>query len=184
MVVKQKIVNILHKVFPNFFDPRTMPQTKIALRQLYNYYADRAFSGIPLNIPDTGLRIFSQFEEDGILLAIFATIGAQRRTFVDIGAADGVNSNCANLALNFGWDGLFIDGNPVNVRNGREFYNKHPDTFAYPPRFVEAMVTRGNINDIILKAGFSGEIDLLFQLILMVMNTGFGTPSHPSSRGL
>ncbi len=142
-------------------DPRTMPQTKIALRQFFNYYADRAHSGIPLNISETGVRVFSQFEEDGILLAIFATIGAKRRYFVDIGAGNGINSNCANLALNFGWDGIFIDGNPINIKNGREFYNKHPDTWCYPPRFIEGIVTRENINDLILKANFSGEIDLL-----------------------
>jgi hypothetical protein len=157
-VLKRQIEKILKPIVP---DSRTLPQTKIALRQLYHYYADRAHSGIPLNISDTGARIFSQFEEDGILLAIFATIGAKTRKFIDIGAGDGIDSNCANLALNFGWDGLFIDGNPVNISKGREFYNNHPDTWAYSPRFVEAMVTRENINDLILKADFSGEIDLL-----------------------
>ncbi len=84
MVIKQRIKKILKYMGLTDPDPRTMPQTKIALRQFFNYYADRAHSGIPLNISETGVRVFSQFEEDGILLAIFATIGAKRRYFVPL----------------------------------------------------------------------------------------------------
>jgi hypothetical protein len=46
-----------------------------------------------------------------------------------------VNSNCANLALNFGWRGTFIDGNEQNIAKGRAFYERHGDTWAYPPVF-------------------------------------------------
>lgn len=142
-------------------DGRTSPSTKLLLRQLWHYYQDRAIQGIPLDLENTGARIFSQFEEDGILLAIFASIGTKTKTFVDIGAADGINSNCANLALNFGWHGLFIDGNSDNITRGRDYYENHPDSNLYPPKFVQAKVTRENINQILLDADVSGTIDLL-----------------------
>jgi hypothetical protein len=118
---------------------------------------------IPLpSVFDVGYRVFSQFDEDGILLFLFAVIGIKSETFVDIGSGDGIhNSNCANLAINFGWLGLFIDGNESLIARGREFYSKHPDTFLYPPQFVHAMVTRENVNQLIKDAGFEGEVDLL-----------------------
>lgn len=43
-----------------------------------------------------------------------AVLELEPRLFIDIGAADGINSNCANLALNLGWHGLFIDGSTEN----------------------------------------------------------------------
>jgi len=36
-----------------------------------------------------------------------------------------------------------------------------PDTWAFPPNFVNAFVRRDNINEIIEKHGLSGEIDLV-----------------------
>ena len=102
-------------------------------------------TGAAPRLRDTGFRVFSQFEEDGKLLFIFAAMGLSSGTFVDIGAADGINSNCANLALNFGWHGVFIDGNRENIRRGEKFYSEHPDTRLYPSKFVHAMVTRENV---------------------------------------
>jgi len=137
--------------------------TRILQHQLFHWYRHLAKTGGPLpSIFDTGYRVFSQCDEDGLLLYIFGVIRMKNRTFVDIGAGDGVaNSNCANLALNFGWHGLFIDTNKVLINRGRQFYERHSDTFLYPPLFVYAKVNRENINHLIEQAGFKGEIDLL-----------------------
>ena len=85
------------------------------------------------DLRDTGFRCFSQFEEDGKLLYIFAAIGMKNKTFVDLGAWNGINSNCANLSLNFGWSGLFIEGNEDRVNEGRSFYQEQPETWVCPP---------------------------------------------------
>ena len=66
--------------------------TKIAQRRLYHYYRDLALSGSVPPLRETGFRCFSQFEEDGKLLFIFAMLGQPSGAFVDIGSADGVNS--------------------------------------------------------------------------------------------
>ncbi len=137
------------------------PDTKVALRNIYNFYQSQIRSGNKFSLQDTGFRVFSQFEEDGILLYIFAAIGSERQCFVDIGAGDGINSNCANLAVNFGWHGVFIDGNQHNIARGQKFYDKHPDTWAYPPMFVKSLVQRENINDLIRSTGITGVVDLL-----------------------
>lgn len=140
---------------------RTSSSVKIAQRHLYHSYRGLALTGIVPPLRETGFRCFSQFEEDGKLLFIFALLGIPSGTFLDIGGADGIDSNCANLALNFGWRGVFVEGNADKVRRGREFYRKHPDSRLYPPKFVEAMVTRENINDLVGQSGLPEDIDLM-----------------------
>jgi hypothetical protein len=142
---------------------KTSPQTKIALRSLYLNYRASVERGEKLpSVWNTGFRIFSQFEEDGIILFLLGAVGIGPAKFVDIGAGDGVwASNCANLALNLGFDGLFMDGNRDLINKGMKFYADHPDTHFYPPRFRHALVTRNNINEILGEAGFEGEVDLL-----------------------
>jgi hypothetical protein len=139
------------------------PSTKAAQLQLYQSYQAMVRRALPLpSICETGYRVFSQFDEDGLLLFLFALIGAKKQLFVDIGGGDGMSSsNCANLAINFGWHGLFVDGDERNIERGRWFYARHQDTWAFPPRFVSAIVTRENINAVIREAGFEGEVDLL-----------------------
>ena len=110
---------------------------------------------------ETGFRVFSQFEEDGLLLYIFSLIGMGKRRFVDVGSADGINSNCANLAVHWGWHGLFIDGDSTKIKNGQDFYSKSMDTLLFPPQFCNVLVNAENIDSLISKASFSGEIDLL-----------------------
>jgi hypothetical protein len=140
---------------------KASPETKIAQRLLYHHYRQLVASGSPPSLGETGFRVFSQFEEDGKLLFIFAALGISSGSFVDIGSGDGINSNCANLALNFGWRGVFMDGNPENIRKGRLFYARHPDTWAYPPQFVEVLVTRENINSVIQETRISADVDLM-----------------------
>ena len=140
---------------------KSSAQIQIQQKQLFACYQDLANTEPFINVRDLGFRVFSQFDEDGILLYIFSVIGMKCKTFVDIGSSDGINSNCANFAINFGWDGLFIDGSEYSLEKGRKFYNDHPNTWIYPPKFISAMVKRDNINDIIKEAGFEGDIDLL-----------------------
>lgn len=143
-------------------DPRTSPATKLAIAAIHAEWRARARRGelLPQGL-GVGARIFSQFEEDGLLLYLDAVLELEHCTFVDIGAADGINSNCANLALNLGWHGLFIDGDPQAIARGRRFYQEHLDTELWPPVFVEAFITRENIDQLILDAGFSGPVGIM-----------------------
>lgn len=140
---------------------RFYPSTQITQRQLFHNYQDCGRNNTLPKLRDTGFRVFSQFEEDGKLLFIFSVIGMNNKTFIEIGSDDGINSNSANLVFNFGWHGLFIDGNKHSIERGRKFYGKYPHPWAYPPKFACHLVKRENINQIIQEAGFSGEIGLL-----------------------
>lgn len=136
-------------------------QAQIGQRQLFVKYLRWKSKGELPPLSESGFRVFSQYEEDGLLLYIFSAIGMKNKTFVEIGSDDGINSNCANLAFNFGYHGLFLDGNEKSIKRGRKFYSKYPHPWMYAPKFKCAKVTAENINDLVAEAGLSGEIDLL-----------------------
>ena len=138
------------------------PSIKLSQLQLYLHYADLVQQRRPLpSIFEVGYRVFSEVDEDGLLLFLFAALGMKTRTFVDIGAGGVNGSNTANLAIYFGWHGLLIDADENRMREGQRFYRQLGDTRHYPPKSVCARVTRENVNEIIRSAGFEGEVDLL-----------------------
>jgi hypothetical protein len=144
-------------------DLATSPATKIAQRSLVLEYRRLLHAGGHLpSVSDTGFRVFSQFDEDGVILFLLALAGFGSRRFVDIGAGDGViASNTANLALNLGFHGLFVDAREAEVERGRRFYADHADTRERPPSFLRKFVTRENVNAVVRGAGFEGDIDFL-----------------------
>lgn len=109
---------------------------------------------------DIGFRNFSQFEEDGILLFLFAILGTTNRKAVEICAGDGIEANIANLLVYHGWHGYFVDGNAKNVERGNIFYRNCRETVIIPPIFEHAWVDTDTVNDLLLRNGFEGEVDL------------------------
>lgn len=144
---------------PVYPDPRAGASVKISMAAMALELQGRALAGMPLpRLMDSGFRVFSQFEEDGLLAYLAAVLELSPKIFIDIGAADGISSNCANLALNLGWHGLFIDGNHAAIERGRAFYHSHPDTSLFPPLLKQAFITAENINQLIKDAGFVGDV--------------------------
>jgi hypothetical protein len=158
----EALKNLLKKYFYIFkvWD-RLSPAVQISQVTQMFYFRDRKRNGTLPDFRDTGFKVFSQFEEDGKLLFIFSVIGMGSRTFVDLGSHDGVNSNCANLALHFSWRGLFVDGDKTVIDRGRRFYSKYPERWSHKPKFLHSFITTENVNEIIRQQGISGEIDLL-----------------------
>jgi hypothetical protein len=109
----------------------------------------------------TGFKVFSQFEEDGLLLYVFSLIDHPVKTFIEFGSDDGINSNSANLHFHHAWTGLFIDGNEVAIDRGQFFYEKWGNLSAKTPVFIHSFITRENINELITRGGLEGEIGLL-----------------------
>lgn len=156
------IKNLIKKYFYILFVGKKLsPAVQIKQIQLYQYYQDKKEQRkLPL-FNTTGFKNFSQFEEDGLLLYIFSIIGMGSKTFVDIGSNDCVNSNCANLAIHFGWLGLFIDSNKTLINIGKKFYSKYPNPWNHPQQFSCSFITPENVNTLIEEKGISGEIELL-----------------------
>jgi hypothetical protein len=113
------------------------------------------------SLKDVGFRVYSQFEEDGILLYIFSIIGTTNKRVVEICASNGVECMATNLIINHGWNGLLFDGDKKNVEDGIKFFTSNDSTWLHPPIFKEAWLTCENINELIKESDFVGEIDLL-----------------------
>ena len=153
-LIKYYFVKRIHKEKLN-------PQLGVQQRELMIEYRHLAKTGHLPDFRSTGYKVFSQFEEDGLLWYIFSLIGEGSKTFIEIGANDGINSNCSNLAVHFGWSGLFLEGDPKLIRRGQKFYKKIPTPYHPKPTYVQAIVKRENINELIRQNGLSGEIELL-----------------------
>jgi len=125
-------------------------------------YQKLHYDGMPLpKLDDVGFRVFSQTDEDGKILYIFSLIGSTNKKCVEICAGDGIECNTANLIINHGWHGLLVEGNENLVQKGIQFYKTCKNTRIFPPQFVHAWIEPDNVNALIQKSGFSGEVDLL-----------------------
>ena len=141
-----------------FVIPRSNKASQILLSMQY-----KKMLALHLPMPkfdDVEFRAYSQFGEDGILLYIFSIIGATNKKCVEICGGGGYD-NTANLIINHGWNGLFFEGSESHIERGRKFYARCADTKVWPPKLVQAWVTAENVNSLIAKNGYSGEIDLL-----------------------
>jgi hypothetical protein len=118
-------------------------------------------SAFGCSFKDYGFRVYSQYEEDGLLLFIFAAIGFETKRVVEMSAGDGRECMATNLIINHQFDGLLFDGSKQLVRAGRKFFAKHRDTFWNPPSFQHAWITAKSINDLLARHGFVGQVDLL-----------------------
>ena len=135
------------------------PTAQIGLKIIYRQLLH---SGTPLpRLNEVGFKVFSQTDEDGILLFIFSVIGTTNRLCVEICAGNGIECNTSNLIINHGWTGLLVDGNADLVRKGNEFYKANRATYVFPPTFLHAWITRDNINEILKNNHCQGQIDLL-----------------------
>ena len=96
----------------------------------------------------------SQNGEDGIVAEIFARIGVTSSSFIEIGAADGVE-NCTAALVDTGWRGLWVEGDPDKAGRARQAADARPVTV------VEAFVDRASILQVIADGGAPTRPDLL-----------------------
>jgi hypothetical protein len=110
---------------------------------------------------DTGFKVYSQFDEDGILLYIFSLIGFTNRKVVEMSCGNGMECNTANLIIHHACYGLLFDGDENNIKSANDFFKKNKMTWILPPVCIQAWITKDNVNSLIKEEGFEGEVDLL-----------------------
>ena len=138
------------------------PAIAIAQRQALLAFRKLSASGGTLPpVQETGFKVFSQTDEDGILLYLFSLIGPTNKLAVEICAGDGIECNTANLIVYHGWHGLLVDGSAELAEQGKRFYRANPATRIFPPQSTSAWITRDSVNHLLQTNGFAGEIDLL-----------------------
>lgn len=111
------------------------------------------------SIQDVEFKVSSQWGEDGIIdwLIERANIPPAAQSFIEFGVENYREANTRFLLQNRNWRGLIMDGSSemLDRVKAEGLYWKH-DLIAKP-----AFIDRENINDLISKAGFTGEIGLL-----------------------
>ncbi|MEI6338234.1 MAG: hypothetical protein WCQ57_06570 [Verrucomicrobiota bacterium] len=142
------IKNLARRVRAFLLDPLLNPgakryRTSTDLHQLQLIFQYRNLLAAKAPLPsfrDVGFRVYSESDEDGILLFIFSIIGFRTRKSVELCAGNGIDGNTANLILNHGFTGLLIDGNKDLVQTGSIFYQNSPHTMFFPPQFLNSWV--------------------------------------------
>lgn len=104
-------------------------------------------------------KVFSQFGDDGIIhhLLNLIQLPEEEHTFIEFGVETFEESNCRFLMEHRNWRGLVMDGGRENIAA----INSHPSWWKYNLQAKEAFITRENINDLILSAGFQGKTGIL-----------------------
>jgi hypothetical protein len=102
-------------------------------------------------------RVYSQWGEDGIIDHLVANASITSRSFVEFGVESYTEANTLFLLKHRHWRGLIIDGSPEHIETVRRsnVFWRH-DLSA-----DSSFITRENINDIIRRNGFAGELGLL-----------------------
>jgi hypothetical protein len=118
-----------------------------------------------INFKDINFSIFSQTNEDGILLYLFSILGTSNRFCLDIAFANPIGANSTNLLCNLGWKGLLICAEESEVKFSHYFFSQYPGLHPYEIKkssikILNKFITKENINTTLMKHGVPKEIDL------------------------
>jgi hypothetical protein len=117
----------------------------------------RGTSDDPIGIEAFEASLLSQNGEDGIVELVFALIGFNSRRAIEIGFA-ATEATLLNVAFAHRLHSLFIDGSNDTCRLAAAMFAVMRSPFMSA---VNAFITVENVNEVIAKQGFSGEIDAL-----------------------
>ena len=115
----------------------------------------------PLKLNEVAFSVFPGNGQDGILLYLLTILGIKHHTIIDIGCGNGLNGNAANLIINHGFHGLLIDGDRSSIERGTHFYSKLGLLYNNPPHFVNALLSKENVNSILSNWSSENEVDVL-----------------------
>lgn len=108
-------------------------------------------------ISDAEFKVFSQFGDDGIIQYLIHQLKVAPQTFVEFGVENYTEANTRFLLVNDNWKGLVMDGGESHIASiqGEEIYWRHDLTAACE------FVTRENINALLARYGFEGDLGIL-----------------------
>ncbi len=106
---------------------------------------------------DYGFKVFSQFDDDGIIQFLINNIDISKEIFIEFGVEDYTEANTRFLLMYNNWKGFIIDGSKENINSIKqsEIYWKHNLTAIF------SFLNKDNINKIFQKNGFVGKIGVL-----------------------
>ena len=111
------------------------------------------------SLAEAEFRVYSQFGDDGIIQYLVARLALppERQSFIEFGVEDYREANTRFLLINDNWRGLVLDADGDNVRR----ILSDGVTWRHDLTAVSAHITAENIDDLLTKHGFAGDIGLL-----------------------
>lgn len=132
------------------------------LRLLQEEYVSRLLAGTryagPKSLNRHEFQVFSQNGEDGILAEIFRRIGVSSKSFVEIGAGDGLENN-TTLLLVQNWSGYWVEANAQLIATVRRLFHRPIQQGRL--KVAQAFVTAENVQSVQQELGVPEEADLL-----------------------
>ena len=128
----------------------------LSARIIINQLTDK----MPLtSIHDAEFKVFSQFGDDGIIQYLIKETGIreEEKKFIEFGVHDYQESNTRFLLMNDNWRGFIMDGSYENIKSihNSSWY------WQYDLTAVCAFITVENINTLLSKYSFDGEVGIL-----------------------
>lgn len=111
----------------------------------------------PASVSDCGFKVFSQWDEDGIIQALVARLPIANRSFIEFGVEDFSEANCRFLLMKDNWSGFVIDGSERNMQRLRDSYFH----WQHPLQCRASFITRENVAALLDESGFGREPGIL-----------------------
>src|SRR5579862_3100969 len=106
---------------------------------------------------NVGFKVFSQWDEDGIIQYLISHLPIRDRTFIEFGVEDYEESNTRFLLFKDHWQGMVLDACDEDIRfiQGDKLY------WQFDLQAKCAWITRENIDSLVESAGFGEDVGLL-----------------------
>jgi len=104
-----------------------------------------------------GFKVFSQWDEDGIIQYLINRIPIENKTFIEFGVENYEQSNTRFLLLNDHWQGLVLDACSSDI----QYIRADRIYWEFDLQAKCTWITKDNINSLMLEAGFSEDVGLL-----------------------
>jgi hypothetical protein len=143
---------------------------KRLMRELGNQRNEAAFllqgkemawraASLPINTKFNlaGFKVFSQWDEDGIIQYLINKLPIEHETFIEFGVENYEESNTRFLMINNHWQGMVLDGCGADI----EWIRKDRMYWQYDLQAKAAWITRDNIDALLCESGFPRDVGLL-----------------------
>jgi hypothetical protein len=153
MTIKKKLKLAYKKVrrkFPSYSETSLLLLGQQMARQVALLPPNESFRKV-------GFKVFSQWDEDGIIQYLVSHLPIQSKTFIEFGVEDYEESNTRFLLFKDHWQGMVLDACEDDIRfiQGDRLY------WEFDLQAKRAWITRENIDSLVRGSGFSEDLGLL-----------------------
>lgn len=160
-LIKQNVRSVyrkLHRFADQKLGRKYAQQTEATLMLLGKQMAWRVAEMPPnADLRKVGFKVFSQWDEDGIIQYLINNLPIPNKTFIEFGVENYEESNTRFLLTNNHWQGLVLDGCERDI----SYIQKDRVYWEYDLQVRCSWITRENINSLLREAGFGADVGLL-----------------------